>query len=61
MCKQKLYIWNPATCIAENGKYLGNIIEDSTTMCDEIINSVNFVSTNVTNSVSTKFYKKDKV
>ena len=61
MCKQKLYIWNPATCSGEKGKYLGNIIEDSTTMCDEIINAVNFVSTNITSSLSTKFYKKGKV
>ena len=61
MCKQKLYIWNPATCSGEKDKYLGNIIEDSTTMCDEIINAVNFVSTNITGSLSTKFYKKGKV
>ena len=61
MCKQKIYIWNPATCSGENGKYLGNIIEDSTIMCDEIRNAENFVSTNVTSTVSTKFYQKSKV
>ena len=52
---------NPATCSGENGKYLGNIIEDSKIICDEIRNAENFVSTNVTSTVSTKFYKKSKV
>ena len=28
MCTQKSYIWNPAICICENGKYLGSIIDD---------------------------------
>ena len=30
-------------------------------MCDEIRNAENFVSTSVTSTVSTKFYKKSKV
>ena len=34
---EKDYMWNPATCSCENGKYLTNIINDSVIMCDEII------------------------
>ena len=33
----KDYIWNPATCSCENGKYLANIMDDSVIRCDEII------------------------
>ena len=39
MCK-KNYICNWSTCIYENGKYLGSIIDDSVIMCDKIINAV---------------------
>ena len=35
MCKD--YIWNPATCCFENGKYLANIMGDSAIAIDEII------------------------
>ena len=34
---EKDYIWNPATCCCENGKYLANIMDDSVITCDEII------------------------
>ena len=34
---EKDYIWNPATCSCENGKYLANIMDDSVITCDEII------------------------
>ena len=34
---RKDYIWKTNTCSCENGKYLGSIIRDSVTMCDEII------------------------
>ena len=34
---EKDYIWNPATCSCENGKYIANIIDDSVITCDEII------------------------
>ena len=34
---EKHYIWNPATCSTENGKYLTSIIENSVITCDEII------------------------
>ena len=33
----KDYIWNPSTCICENWKYLGSIMDDSVITCDEII------------------------
>ena len=36
----KDYVWNPATCNnCENRKYLANIMDYSTTMCDDIIES----------------------
>ena len=40
------------TCVYENGKYLGSIIDHSVILCDEIMNaelsvSTNFVSKNV--------------
>ena len=38
VCK-KDYIWNPATCSCENGKYLASIIDDSVVSCDEIIDT----------------------
>ena len=34
---EKDYIWNPSTCICENGKYLASIMDDSVITCDEII------------------------
>ena len=37
--KKKNYIWNPATCCCENGKYLASIIDNSVITCDEIINA----------------------
>ena len=45
-CKQshvweKVYIWNPATCSCENGKYLASIMDDSVITCEEIIESYN--------------------
>ena len=38
-CK-KDYIWNPATCNYEKGKYLASIIDDSLIACNEIIDGV---------------------
>ena len=35
----KYYIWNPATCVCENGKYLASIMDDSAIICDEAIKS----------------------
>ena len=34
-------VWNPATCNCENGKYLASIMDDSTIICDEVIESYN--------------------
>ena len=34
---EKDYIWNPATCNCENGKYLASILDNLTITCDEII------------------------
>ena len=36
---EKDYIWNPATCNCENGKYLGSVMDDSAVTCDEIISA----------------------
>ena len=36
VCEQD-YVWNPATCSCENGKYLANIMDDSAVTCDKII------------------------
>ena len=33
----KSYVWNPATCNCENGKYLASIMDDSAIICDEVI------------------------
>ena len=37
---KKNYIWNPAKCSCENGKYLANIVDDDSVIrCDEIIDA----------------------
>ena len=51
----KDYIWNPTTCSCENGKYLANIMHDSVTTCDEIIESYN----EETKIVGTNFNEKN--
>ena len=38
VCK-KGYVWNPSICSCENGKYLASIVDDSTIICDEVIES----------------------
>ena len=45
---KKDYSWNPSTCICESSKYLKSIVDDSVTVCDEIINVTESVSRNVT-------------
>ena len=35
ICK-KDYVWNPATCNCENGKYLASIMDDSDIIFDEV-------------------------
>ena len=34
---EKDYVWNPSTCTCENGKYLPSIMDDSTIICDEVV------------------------
>ena len=36
---EKDYVWNPATCSCENGKYLARIIDNSAITYDEVIES----------------------
>ena len=36
---EKDYVWNPAKCNCENGKYLASIKDDSVIACDEVIKS----------------------
>ena len=36
---KKDYVWNPAKCNSEIGKYLASIMDDSMIKCDEVINS----------------------
>ena len=31
---RKDYVWNPATCNCENGKYLASVMDDSVITCD---------------------------
>ena len=47
---KKDYVWNPATCNCENGKYLASIVDDSEIICDEIIDvkEINFNEKNIT-------------
>ena len=45
MCAEKDYLWNPATCSWEDGKYLGSTIGDSVITCGETINAAGSVST----------------
>ena len=61
MC-EKDYIWNPATCSCENGKYVGSIIDDSVIMHDEIINMTKTVPSKITSTktVQTNFNNNKK-
>ena len=36
---EKDYIWHPAICSCENGKYLASIFDDSVITCDELIDA----------------------
>ena len=44
---EKDYIWNPATCSREDGKYLPSIIHDSVITCDEIMEEAKIIQTNL--------------
>ena len=50
---EKDYIWNPATCSYESGKYLGIIIDNSLITCDDIID------VDKTETVTTNFNEKE--
>ena len=39
MYVRKRYVWNPATCSYENGKYLASSMDDSAIICDEVIDA----------------------
>ena len=39
MYVKKRYVWNPATCRYENGKYLASSMDDSAIICDEVIDA----------------------
>ena len=45
-CAKNDYIWNPATCYCENGKYLTSIINNSVITCVEIMEEAKTVPTN---------------
>ena len=46
--KKYTYIWNPATCSSEDGKYLASTIECSITItCDETIEQTETVTKKV--------------
>ena len=34
---EKYYVWNPSTCICENGKYFASIVNDSVIPCAKVI------------------------
>ena len=62
---KKDYVWNPATCNCENGKHLGSIMDDSTIICDEVIESYdeeikyqNKIQRNKGNTIPTNFTEK---
>ena len=52
---EKYYIWNPATCSCENGKYLASIIDDSVFTYDEIIDRKAKSNDEETKTIRTNF------
>ena len=51
---EKFYVWNPATCNCENGKYLASIIDNSGIICDNVIKSYD----EETKTIPTNFNEK---
>ena len=45
-----MYVWNPAKCVWENGKYLASIMNDLTIICNKVMKSydkeIKTISTN---------------
>ena len=54
----KDYVWNPATCIGENGKYLASIMDDSVITCDEMIDAEVKLNDEETKTFPTVFNEK---
>ena len=52
---EKEYIWIPAICSCENGKYLASIMNDSAIACDEIIDMEAKSNDEETKTVQTNF------
>ena len=52
---EKFYVWNPATCNCENGKYLASIIDNSGIICDNVIKSYD----EETKTIPTNFNEKN--
>ena len=50
---KKDFSWNYSTCICQNSRYLKVIVDDSVTVCDEIINFTDSISKNVKNTILT--------
>ena len=46
VCK-KSYVWNPATCSCENGRYAGRIIDNSVITWDKIIEMTKSIMTKI--------------
>ena len=57
---EKEYVWNPATFSCKNGKYLASIIDDSVTMCGEIIDAEAKSNVEEAKTVATNFNEKHK-
>ena len=55
-CK-KDYSWNPSTCFYENSRYLKDIVDDLVIVCCEIVNLAPNISTNVTNTITSKCHE----
>ena len=51
---KKDYIWNPAKCSCENGKYLLNLEDDSVITCDGIKEETKAVAINFNEKVACK-------
>ena len=51
---EKDYVWNPATCNCQNGKYLASIIDDSVIMCNGMIEETKTALTNFNQKTSCK-------
>ena len=57
MGAKNIYIWNPATCSCENGKYVESIIDNSVLMCDGIMEETKTIPIKTTSKtiISTNF------